>query len=96
MFVSLLAALFVSLCLLRTREDNTEQVSATETFTEHRGRLAQGSSLFLGMDLLANPDCILIVHACMYNTKPLLQQLFLKIITVETEKTDNLLDHLEV
>jgi len=48
------------------------------------------------MDLLANPECILVVHACMHNTKPLLQLLFLKMIAVETGEKDNLLDHLEL
>lgn len=95
MFASSLAALFVSLWMLKTGEDSTEQVFATGTFPEDRGRLAPASSLFLGMDLLASPGCILVVHACMYNTKPLLQQLFLKMITVETEEKGNLLDHLE-
>lgn len=96
MFASLLAALFVSLWILRTREDNTEQVFATETFTDYRGRHAQASSLLQGTDLLANPDCVLVVHACIRNTKPLFQELFLKMITVETEEKDNVLGHLEL
>lgn len=73
---------------------STEQDFATEAFKEHRESSAQTSFLFLGMKLLANPDCIPMEHACMYNTKLLLQQLFLKVITVETEERDSLSDHL--
>lgn len=75
---------------------STEQDFATEAFKEHRESSAQTSFLFLGMKLLANPDCIPMEHACMYNTKLLLQQLFLKVTTVETEEKDRLSDHLEL
>lgn len=42
------------------------------------------------------PHCIFIVHACMYGIKPLLQPLFLEMITLEAEEKGGLLDHLEL
>lgn len=53
MFASMLAARFVSLCLLRSGEDSKVQVFETETLTEHRGMLAEAFSLFLDTNLTA-------------------------------------------
>lgn len=72
-------------------EDQGRQHRTCLCHREHKGRLAQTSSLFLGTHILANPDFTLTVHECTYHIKSALQQFFLKVITVETKKKGNLL-----